>query len=98
MQFIMAMRIGEVPTWHIYGCDENGNNRARKHEEVIIDSCLKDAVTPQDKIRLFSQVYPESSKISGNINGPGAAGTAVPVALIQVFYLTRAKQGLSGEL
>jgi MEMO1 family protein len=78
-----------------FGCDEKGNAKARDHETVIIDSCLKGEVTPE-KIRLFSHytLNPENYK---EYKWTWCGRYSVPLALYTSYYLNDGKQ-LSGEL
>jgi AmmeMemoRadiSam system protein B len=78
-----------------YGCDENGNIRAREHESVIIDSCLKGEVL-HDKIRLFSS-YTLNQDNFREYKWTWCGRYSVPVALYTSYYLSHGS-GISGEL
>ncbi len=78
-----------------FGCDEQGNIKARKHEAVIIDSCLKGEVLPE-RIRLFSNytLDPENFR---EYKWTWCGRYSVPVALYLSYYLSNGNP-LSGEL
>ena len=78
-----------------FGCDENGNIKAREHEAVIIDSCLKDEIRPE-KIRLFSK-YTLNSDNFREYKWTWCGRYSVPVALYTAYYLNNDKP-LSGTL
>jgi AmmeMemoRadiSam system protein B len=78
-----------------FGCDEPGNYKAREHESVIIDSCLKGEVATE-KIRLFSN-YTLNPDNFREYKWTWCGRYSVPVALYASFYLNSGNP-LSGEL
>jgi AmmeMemoRadiSam system protein B len=68
-----------------FGCDEKGNQKARKHEEGIIDSCLKGELKPE-KIRLFSSftLNPDNYR---EYKWTWCGRYSVPVALYTTYHL-----------
>jgi len=78
-----------------FGCDEQGNVKAREHESVIIDNCLKGEVVPE-KIRLFSKytLNPENFR---EYKWTWCGRYSVPLALYTSYYLNDSNP-LSGEL
>jgi AmmeMemoRadiSam system protein B len=78
-----------------FGCDEQGNIKAREHESVIIDSCLNGEVVPE-KIRLFSKytLNPENFR---EYKWTWCGRYSVPLALYTSYYLNGSNP-LSGEL
>ena len=68
-----------------FGCDEQGNIKAREHESVIIDSCFKGNVVPE-KIRLFSNytLNPENFR---EYKWTWCGRYSVPFGLLTAFYL-----------
>jgi AmmeMemoRadiSam system protein B len=78
-----------------FGCDEQGNIKAREHESVIIDSCLNGEVVPE-KIRLFSKytLNPENFR---EYKWTWCGRYSVPLALYTSYYLNGSNL-LSGEL
>jgi len=78
-----------------YGCDDNGNIKAREHESEIIDSCLKGKVTPE-KIRLFSS-YTLNPDNFREYKWTWCGRYCVPVALYTSYYLNDSRP-LTGEL
>jgi AmmeMemoRadiSam system protein B len=78
-----------------YGCDNQGNMKAREHESVIIDSCLKGEVVTE-KIRLFSNytLNPENFR---EYKWTWCGRYSVPVALYTSYYLNSGSP-LTGEL
>lgn len=78
-----------------FGCDEQGNIKAREHESGIIDSCLKGEIAPE-KIRLFSN-YTLNSENFREYKWTWCGRYSVPVALYTSYYLNNGNP-LSGEL
>lgn len=78
-----------------FGCDENGNTKARLHEAGIIDSCLTGNVTPE-KINLFSD-YTLNSDNYREYKWTWCGRYSIPVALYTSYYLTASKP-LNGKL
>jgi len=78
-----------------FGCDENGNIRAREHESAIIDSCLKGDILPE-KIRQFSD-YTLNPQNFREYKWTWCGRYSVPVALYTSYYLNNDKP-LTGEL
>ena len=78
-----------------FGCDDKGNMKAREHESVIIDSCLKGDLLPA-KIRLFSN-YTLNPDNFREYKWTWCGRYSVPVALYTSYYLLDGKT-LSGEL
>jgi AmmeMemoRadiSam system protein B len=78
-----------------YGCDEKGNEVARKHEAEIIDNCLKGNVTP-DRIRQFSK-YTLDPDDYHKYKWTWCGRYSVPVALYTAFYLNGSVP-LNGEV
>jgi MEMO1 family protein len=78
-----------------YGCDEAGNKKAVGHEYEIIDSCLRDAITP-GKIRLFSS-YTLNDSDYKEYKWTWCGRYCLPVALYTSFYLDSCHV-LHGEL
>jgi AmmeMemoRadiSam system protein B len=78
-----------------FGCDMEGNIKAREHEKEIIERCLNGQVNP-DNIRLFSTytLQPENYK---EYKWTWCGRYCVPVALYTSFYLNGSKS-LNGEL
>lgn len=78
-----------------YGCDDNGNARAREHEAEIIDSCLKGKVMPE-RIRMFSS-YTLNPDNFRDYKWTWCGRYSVPVAMYASFYLSDSNS-LMGEL
>jgi AmmeMemoRadiSam system protein B len=78
-----------------FGCDEQGNIKAREHESVIIDSCLKGELRPE-RIRLFS-TYTLNPENFRDYKWTWCGRYSVPVALYASYYLNDSNP-LSGEL
>ncbi len=78
-----------------FGCDEQGNLKARKLEAEIIENCLKGNLTPE-KIRLFS-TYTLNPDNFREYKWTWCGRYSVPVALYATFYLNSSKPS-SGEL
>lgn len=78
-----------------YGCDSAGNLKAREHEAVIIDSCLKGEVTPE-KIRLFNS-YTLDPLSFREYKWTWCGRYSVPVALYTAYYLSM-PGNMTGEL
>jgi MEMO1 family protein len=78
-----------------FGCDEEGNIKAREHEAIIIDSCLKGELKPE-KIRLFS-TYTLNPQNFREYKWTWCGRYSVPVALYASYYLNNGNP-LSGEL
>jgi AmmeMemoRadiSam system protein B len=68
-----------------FGCDEQGNNKAREHELEIIKNCLKGNVTPEN-IRLFSK-YTLNPDNFREYQWTWCGRYSVPVALYTTYYL-----------
>ncbi len=78
-----------------YGCDDQGNRKARDHEAVIIDSCLKGEVLPE-KIRLFNS-YTLNPDNFREYKWTWCGRYSVPLALYTSYYL-KDHSKLTGEL
>jgi AmmeMemoRadiSam system protein B len=78
-----------------FGCNDQGNMKAREHESVIIDSCLKGDLKP-DKVRLFSD-YTLKRENFREYKWTWCGRYSVPVALFTSYYLNEGNL-LSGEL
>jgi AmmeMemoRadiSam system protein B len=78
-----------------FGCDENGNIKARDHEKGIIDSCFTNKVSPE-KIRLFNS-FTLNQQNFREYKWTWCGRYCVPVALYASYYLNDSKP-LSGEL
>jgi MEMO1 family protein len=78
-----------------FGCDEQGNNKAREHEAGIIDTCLKGEITP-GKIRLFNN-YTLKAENFREYKWTWCGRYSVPVALYTSYYLNNGSP-LSGLL
>lgn len=78
-----------------FGCDEKGNIKAREHESVIIDSCLKGELRPE-RIRLFS-TYTLNPENFREYKWTWCGRYSVPVALYASYYLNDSNH-LSGDL
>jgi MEMO1 family protein len=68
-----------------FGCDENGNIKARKHESGIIDSCLAGEIGPE-KIRLFNSLTIKEENFR-EYKWTWCGRYCVPVALYTAYYL-----------
>jgi AmmeMemoRadiSam system protein B len=78
-----------------FGCDENGNIKARDHEAEIIDSCFTGELKPE-KIRLFNNFTLKSENYR-DYKWTWCGRYSVPVASYASYYLNESKP-LSGEL
>lgn len=78
-----------------YGCDEQGNIKARNHESEIIRNCLTGEVTPE-KIRLFND-YTLNRDNFREYKWTWCGRYCVPVALYASYYLS-SNNPLSGYL
>jgi AmmeMemoRadiSam system protein B len=78
-----------------FGCDDQGNMKAREHESVIIDSCLKGDLKP-DKVRLFCD-YTLKRENFREYKWTWCGRYSVPVAMFTSYYLNEGNL-LSGEL
>ena len=78
-----------------YGCDEKGNEKARKHEAGIIDSCLSGDISP-DKIRLFNALTLDPGNFR-EYKWTWCGRYSVPVAMYTAYYLNDGKP-LAGSL
>jgi AmmeMemoRadiSam system protein B len=78
-----------------FGCEENGNIKAREREIEIINNCFKGDIIPE-KIRLFSNytLNPENFR---EYKWTWCGRYSVPVALYASYYLNKNKT-LTGEL
>jgi MEMO1 family protein len=68
-----------------FGCDPKGNEKARKHEYGIIDSCLKGEVGPEN-FRLFSDFTLNANNFR-EYKWTWCGRYCVPVALYTAYYL-----------
>ena len=78
-----------------FGCDDEGNIKAREHEAGIIDSCLKGNIFPE-KIRQFN-AYTLKAENFRDYKWTWCGRYCVPVALYTAYYLNN-NAPLSGEL
>ena len=78
-----------------FGCDENGNIKARDHEAEIIDSCFTGELKPE-KIKLFNNFTLKSENYR-DYKWTWCGRYSVPVASYASYYLNESKP-LSGEL
>jgi AmmeMemoRadiSam system protein B len=78
-----------------FGCDENGNIKARQHEAEIIDNCLKGQVVPYN-FRLFTS-YTLKSDNYRDYKWTWCGRYCIPVALYTSYFLNNSKP-LYGEL
>ena len=78
-----------------YGCDDEGNARAREHEHEIIENCLSGEVGPEN-FRRFSE-YTLDSTDYHNYKWTWCGRYCVPVALYTAYYLNDSGV-LNGEL
>ena len=78
-----------------FGCDEDGNIKARKHESGIIDSCFTGEIGPE-KIRLFN-AFTLLKENFREYKWTWCGRYCVPVALYTSYYLNGSKP-LTGEL
>jgi len=78
-----------------YGCDDEGNMKAREHEKVIIDSCLTGEIVT-DKVRLFSH-YTLNADNFREYKWTWCGRYSVPLALYTSYYLGESTR-LSGKL
>jgi MEMO1 family protein len=78
-----------------FGCDEQGNIKARYHETGIIDTCLKGELLP-DKIRQFNN-YTLKAENFREYKWTWCGRYSVPVALYTAYYLNNGNK-LIGEL
>jgi AmmeMemoRadiSam system protein B len=78
-----------------FGCDEKGNQKAREHEEEIINNCLKGGIAPE-KIQLFN-TYTLNQANYREYKWTWCGRYCVPVALYTSYYLNGSRP-LSGEL
>lgn len=79
----------------MYGCDDEGNAKARTHEKEIIENCLNGEIDPEN-IRLFS-AYTLDSADYHNYKWTWCGRYCVPVALYTAYYLNDSIP-LNGEL
>ena len=78
-----------------YGCDENGNIKARQHESEIVDSCLKGQVMPYN-FRLFTE-YTLKSDNYKIYNWTWCGRYCIPVALYTTYFINNSMP-LNGEM
>lgn len=78
-----------------FGCDFKGNEKARKHESGIIDSCLKGYVKPEN-FRLFSE-FTLNARNFREYKWTWCGRYCVPVALYTEYYLNGSKP-IKGEV
>lgn len=78
-----------------YGCDAEGNRRAREHESIIIDSCLTGKLT-RARVRLFSK-YTLDPVDFRKYKWTWCGRYSVPLALFTSSYLNGDKE-LTGYL
>jgi MEMO1 family protein len=77
-----------------YGCDEQGNLKAREHEAEIIEKCLSGTIEPSN-FRLFSS-YTLNPDNFRDYKWTWCGRYCVPVALYTEYYLNDTKP-LKGE-
>jgi AmmeMemoRadiSam system protein B len=77
-----------------FGCDQAGNEKARKHEAGIIDSCLKGDVGPEN-FRRFSDLTLNPANFR-EYKWTWCGRYCVPVALYAAYYLN-GSQSIKGE-
>lgn len=78
-----------------FGCDEEGNIKARKHEAGIIDSCFTGQTGPE-KIRLFNALTLKKENYR-EYKWTWCGRYCVPVALYTAYYLNGSNP-MIGEL
>ena len=79
----------------LFGCDDQGNEKAREHELKIINNCLEGEVGPEH-FRLFSQ-YTLDEEDFRNYKWTWCGRYCVPVALYTAYYLNDSVP-LNGEM
>ena len=80
-----------------FGCDDEGNDKARKHESEIISNCLSGEIKPE-KIRLFNSYTIDPGNFR-EYKWTWCGRYCVPVALYTSYYLNDSKPlkgGLTG--